>query len=134
MKKLVLLMLVSTIVFGCARKVVQTAPSAIEPSDKAGTANKPRIETPPSPPASENVTDQPKKFDMTLINTGQKVFESSCGRCHELKPPANYTQERWVKLVDWMAPKAKLTDKEKEQCLAYVQYNAKDAPKDKSKM
>ncbi len=59
------------------------------------------------------------------IADGKITFESKCNRCHALKNPADYDATRWVKLVNWMAPKAQLNDTEKSNVLAYLQANAK---------
>ncbi|MEP6675489.1 MAG: cytochrome c [Ferruginibacter sp.] len=74
------------------------------------------------------------RLNMALLASGQKVYEGNCAKCHELKEPADYTQDRWRGIVNWMAPKAKLDSMQKVQVLAYVQHNAKDAPKDKANM
>ncbi len=67
--------------------------------------------------------------NMAMVDAGKIVYEAKCGKCHGLKDPEKYTQERWVGLVNWMAPRAKVMDEEKTQVLAYVQHNAKDAVK-----
>jgi mono/diheme cytochrome c family protein len=56
---------------------------------------------------------------------GKETYIANCGRCHSLKKPDNYTSEEWVPLVNKMAPKAKLSDADKANVLAYVQANAK---------
>ncbi len=128
MKKLFLLSFSSMIIFGCAKKNIPAAKTATS-NPKTNVVSMPAIEnSTPQQPASETATDEMKKVNKLMIENGQKVFESKCGKCHDLKAPGNYTQERWVKLVDWMAPNAQLTPEEKKQCLAYLQYNAKDAP------
>ena len=74
------------------------------------------------------------RLNMSMLAAGEKTYNASCGRCHDLKAPAAYTTERWVGIMNWMAPKAKLDSMQKVQVLAYVQHNAKDAVKDKSGM
>lgn len=58
---------------------------------------------------------------------GMKVYQSSCGRCHDLKNTAEYTSEEWRPIMNSMAKKARLTDSQKAQVLAYVTQNAKAA-------
>jgi len=127
MKKLFLLSFSSMIIFGCAKKNIPAAKTE-SPTPKTVAVLAPGIEiSTPAQPAAETATDEMKKVNKLMIENGQKVYESKCGKCHSLKIPGNYTQERWVKLVDWMAPNAQLTPEEKKQCLAYLQFNAKDA-------
>lgn len=57
--------------------------------------------------------------------SGQGIFESKCGRCHELPSPSAYSVKRWEPIMDHMAPKAFLTETEKNLVLDYVQANAK---------
>lgn len=132
MKKTILIASIGFFVFSCSKKM---APAKTETPAPAATPA-PEIPAPvPAPtPVAAPANTENAKLNMALINAGQKVFESSCNRCHPLPAPDKYDSQRWVKLVDWMAPKAVLSDEQKTQCLAYVQHNAKDAPKDKSKM
>jgi cytochrome c2 len=65
------------------------------------------------------------KPDSPEAIAGKEVFTAKCGKCHELKNPADYTPKKWISIVNEMAPKAKLDDTEKKNVLAYVQSNAK---------
>ena len=119
MKKLTIVLLFAAGVYSCAKKVTPTSTAKTE---------QPPVEAPapPPPPPVAAIAEKPSS---DLIASGQRVFETRCGKCHGLKNPGNYTQVRWVDLVNVMAPKARITDEEKAQVLAYVQHNAKDAPK-----
>ena len=55
---------------------------------------------------------------------GKKVYQQYCGKCHGLKSPGDYTAERWVKLIDKMAGRAKIDENQKEQIYRYVSVNA----------
>jgi len=68
------------------------------------------------PPATEPATN---------VDAGRQTFTAKCGRCHNLKNPADYTSDEWVSLVNSMALKAQLDDTEKANVLAYVQANSK---------
>ncbi len=59
------------------------------------------------------------------IKDGQSTYNVKCGRCHGLKVTTDYTEVRWVQVMQVMAPNAKLTDTEKNNVLAYVRANAK---------
>jgi mono/diheme cytochrome c family protein len=119
MKKITLITLITISIFSCAKKMnpASTVKSTTPPPPPAAPA-------PPAPPVEAS------KPTAEMIASGQKVFEANCGKCHALKNPGDYTQQRWVGLVNWMGPKAKISDSDKALVLAYVQHNAKDAPKD----
>jgi hypothetical protein len=144
MKKITVILLAVVAMYSCAKKMT---PAASAPStDKASatvsaasapaTESKPtamKAETPVAPVTSEaaivaevTATDaMPLKKETAQVVAGKEVFKAKCGRCHDLKAPENYTATKWVKIVDWMAPKAKLDATEKENVLAYGSFYAK---------
>lgn len=56
---------------------------------------------------------------------GMKVYQNSCGSCHDLKNTTEYTSAEWRPIMNSMAKKAGLTDAQKAHVLAYVIQNAK---------
>lgn len=108
MKKIVVLSLLVASIYSCSKKVTPSTQVADKPSEKVVEQT---VVTPPA-----NTPD---------LASGKSTYEAKCGKCHELKKPEEYTAARWVGLVGWMAGKAKLTDTEKADVLAYVQANAK---------
>ena len=56
---------------------------------------------------------------------GQSTYNAKCGRCHGLKVVQDYTKDRWISVMQVMAPKANLSETEKANVLAYVTANAK---------
>ena len=62
---------------------------------------------------------------MATINEGKTIYESNCNKCHELFNPSKFNEQEWTKYLNWMAPKAKLTDAQKQTVFAYLSYNAK---------
>lgn len=54
------------------------------------------------------------------LTQGKMIYESSCGRCHDLPAVSRYTDEKWKSLVAWMAPKAKLNAQQSEMVYQYV--------------
>ena len=56
---------------------------------------------------------------------GQATYNAKCGRCHGLKATIDYTADRWASILAVMAPRANLTDAEKENVYAYVKANSK---------
>ena len=51
---------------------------------------------------------------------GKVVFENNCGKCHGLPALEKYDDEKWKSIVDWMAPKAKLTSQQADLVYLYV--------------
>ena len=100
MKKLVTIVILSFFIFACSHKTASTT---------SGTALK---------TSSATVTQE-------QFMEGKMVFEANCAKCHKLRNPASHTKEQWVKWLDKMAPKAKLTDEQKAQVYNYVSVNAK---------
>lgn len=54
------------------------------------------------------------------ILEGQKLYNGKCGKCHGLPVVEEYTEDRWPKLMDWMAPKANMDDAQKQKTLKYI--------------
>lgn len=74
---------------------------------------------------NKNTVSTVTPFSNNHIAEGQKIYNASCGRCHELHSPGEYTETEWQPIMRSMARKAKLGDNEKEMVLAYVNANAK---------
>lgn len=51
---------------------------------------------------------------------GKTIYESNCGKCHELPIVEKFNDEKWKSLVNWMAPKAKLTPQQADLVYFYV--------------
>lgn len=85
------------------------------------------------PPQTNNVNDAKTLTPSATTQTpevmaqieGQKTFNAKCGRCHGLKVTTDYTDVRWVQIMQVMATKANLTATEKDNVLAYVRANCK---------
>lgn len=54
------------------------------------------------------------------IAQGKEIFEGNCGKCHDLPNPTKFTDEKWVGIMNWMAPKAKLDNNQKALAFTYV--------------
>ena len=54
------------------------------------------------------------------IIEGQKLYTSKCGKCHELPKVNSETEKKWYKIMDWMAPKAKMDSVEKRKTVNYI--------------
>lgn len=117
MKKFWVIALCSMVFLACSKKMAPT-----------NTAS------PTAPAAQEIKPAEMARINMALLEKSKKVFEKRCSQCHALKEPVNHEQQKWVQIMERMAPKAQLDETQKAEVLAYVQHYAKDAPKDKSNM
>ena len=141
MKKTITALVLMFAIYGCSKKVAgnkskvaetppiiapvppkkEEAKVAIAPSMKAEPVNP----TVPDSPTDGEVKPKDDKKKMLLISNGKEVYSVKCSKCHEAHEPKEYSEAKWEKLVEWMAPRAKLEANEKEAVLAYVKYNAK---------
>lgn len=110
MKQVLLVCGLAALVAACAHKATPT--SSTSSTSSSGTSSA------PAPSSTANAS-------AAKIEAGHQVYNAKCGRCHGLKDPANYTAERWVPIMQSMAPKARLSEEETAQVTAYVQANAK---------
>ena len=51
---------------------------------------------------------------------GKTLFDNSCGRCHDLPKPTDFTSVQWVGIMNSMAPKAKFNDEQHKLVYDYV--------------
>ncbi len=73
-----------------------------------------------TPKASTATTPVASKSTAEQIAQGKSIFENSCGRCHKLPDPTSHTAVQWVGIMNWMAPKAKLTDEQHQWVYDYI--------------
>ena len=59
------------------------------------------------------------------VQMGRQLFESKCGKCHELYAPGTRSKESWIGVMKKMAPKAGLNDPEHTMVAAYLVKNSK---------
>ena len=102
MKKLIIITVLSLIVFACSHKTSNTITKTEVVKEK-----------------TESATVSNAQFI-----AGKTVYEAKCGRCHKLHEPNRGNMAQWTIWIDRMAPKAKLTDEEKQQVTDYVSVNA----------
>jgi len=86
----------------------------------------------PQTDKNEAKTETPVKVnterDLSVIE-GEKLYQSSCGKCHDLKDPSEYTASEWKPIMERMAPKARLTMEQKIDVMTYVTSKAKSVKK-----
>ena len=137
MKRTFTVIALSVLVWSCAKKSSPSAAAGGTSSNNGSVVNAPApakaepaaatttpVATVPSTPegtrspADASTTKSPEML-------GQSTYNAKCGKCHGLKVTTDFTADRWVSIMQVMAPKAHLDDTEKENVLAYVKANAK---------
>lgn len=84
--------------------------NTITPQEKPVIAKTNTEMVPTPPPTAENVA------------AGKSLYENNCAKCHNLYDPAKYSPEKWVGILNWMAPKAQLDATQKALVYAYVSH------------
>ncbi len=133
MKKILTIAIIGFALYSCSKKITPTVTktttdigfdkqSTLQPPMRTEISNEKSFGNPPK--VSEMVdTVVSKKTDK--IVEGQSTYKIKCSKCHELHDTEEFTAAKWVKIIDWMAPKARLEPEEKENVLAYVSAYAK---------
>ena len=55
------------------------------------------------------------------VSAGKKLYTAKCARCHKLRDPSRYTDEKWSFWMNKMRKKAKLNDDQYRQLATYVE-------------
>ncbi len=109
MKKLIILPLAAAaLLVSCKSKTTATTPTKSATSDKV-------VGYSPSFTGKKQLTEG-------MIAEGKNIFENSCKKCHGLPNPKSFTDEKWVGIMNAMAPKSKLSEKQSELVYDYVTY------------
>lgn len=66
------------------------------------------------------VIEGTKSGNAEQLALGKTVFENSCAKCHALPNPTEHSAQDWVGIMNWMAPKAKLTDEQHALVYDYI--------------
>lgn len=61
-----------------------------------------------------------KTITAEYLAQGNTIFTNSCGKCHDLPNPTDHSAQDWVGIMNSMAPKAKLTEKQHEMVYDYI--------------
>jgi mono/diheme cytochrome c family protein len=141
MKKTILILAMAVFVFSCARKntPAATAPSVStgNPGKVIGGGNAPAAApagsaattatATPSVPSEATGSRTPATPSTTAAPEvqGQSTYNAKCGKCHGLKVVSDYTADRWASIMAVMGPKARLSETETANVMAYVKTNAK---------
>jgi mono/diheme cytochrome c family protein len=100
------------------------------PSTTVGTTSS--IPDPAPPKKSKNGVIAPSNEELTAIQAtykevtmqtltnGYAIYTGVCTNCHDAMNIHSRTTEQWQNIIDDMAPKAKLTDTQKDAVYKYV--------------
>ncbi|HMX80550.1 MAG TPA: cytochrome c [Ferruginibacter sp.] len=141
MKKIFPVLALTILVWSCAKKMTpaQTESSPAAPNTGSVINNTKPAETNTGSASGGNIatgntgtegtktagTSREKSPEEQAAIAGQATFNAKCGKCHGLKPAQDYTAVRWANILAVMAPKANLTETERNNVYAYVSANAK---------
>lgn len=64
--------------------------------------------------------DQWPSADANTLESARTLYVNRCSGCHNLVTPDKHTPEEWDRLLDRMAPRAKLTAEEKESVRRFI--------------
>ena len=51
---------------------------------------------------------------------GQNIFSTKCIECHKSKTIVNYNEKKWIRIIDEMSEKSKLSVEEKLKLTKYI--------------
>ena len=140
MKNTLTILSLVILVWGCAKKITQTKSETPASNTGSVTGQTKPAETDLGKTTASTTSQAPIDNTGTTGTkiapkettpqasaeiAGQAIYNSKCGRCHGLKATIDYTADRWASILAVMAPRANLTDAEKENVYAYVKANSK---------
>lgn len=138
MKKILPVLTLAIFVWSCAKKITPTQTETPPPASNTGSVineTKPAETTTGSagttPTGSTGIegtktaASRERSPEENAAIAGQATFNAKCGRCHGLKVAGDYTATRWASILAVMAPKANLTETERNNVYEYVKANAK---------
>ncbi|MEQ1554161.1 MAG: cytochrome c [Ferruginibacter sp.] len=126
MKNFTVIIVLMFALFSCAKKITTSAKSTTTINNTETKVTATTTATIPEPEKKLPILDQVTVTKPTeLVLAGENIYVARCGKCHSLHNRDEFIASKWVKIVEWMAPKAKLDASEKESVLAYLSYYAK---------
>jgi len=70
-------------------------------------------------PTEANV-NKAEPASLSELQQGHDIFQSQCCKCHKLPKPTSHTNPEWTKILEKMAPKAKLTTEQSDLVFKYL--------------
>jgi hypothetical protein len=75
---------------------------------------------PLSPQQAEWAAEKWPEMTVEQLDNARTMYVMRCSGCHSLYQPAKYSLEKWDRILDTMAPKAKLDGTEREMVRRYI--------------
>jgi hypothetical protein len=78
----------------------------------------------PAPSAAVEPTTQPEQFALfgpPPHKSGVELWSDNCQRCHNLRPPEEFSPAQWATLVHHMRLRANLTGEEEREITKFLQ-------------
>jgi cytochrome c5 len=120
MKKFIVLFIAAaTIAVACHKKAAPTASANTNTNPTSTSTNSNASQVPVAPVTAAVV------YTSADIDAGKVIYETKCTKCHPAKPVDSFNEDRWVKILKSMIPKAKLDSVQSHQVTAYAMTNAK---------
>ena len=134
-KLLVLTFICAAVVISCGKKIIPESdannPSgpandkSTNTSGQSGNTNASSETTPSFNNMKGTQTAIPDGSRPVDLDPGKTVYVTKCNSCHALKSPGDFTVDQTFAYLKIEIPKAKLSNKEKDQLTAYLIANAK---------
>jgi hypothetical protein len=80
-----------------------------------------------SPKQADWAARQWPGMDATKLENARILYVNRCSGCHNLVLPEAHSLDKWNVILSTMAPRAKLSNEEKEQVRQYI-FTAKSVP------
>lgn len=122
MKKFIALFSICAVIIVACHKKTVPATSA-NTNTNSGTATINTNSAASQAPAAPEVVAA--AYTSADIDAGKVIYETKCTKCHAAKPVDSFNEDRWVRILKSMIPKAKLDSVQSHQVTAYAMTNAK---------
>jgi nitrate/TMAO reductase-like tetraheme cytochrome c subunit len=113
------------ILANCSPKIVKS--TTTENKKSSSSTNAEVAETLFSKLSNEEQMDIVKSIHSTdeIFNKGQTIYQTNCGKCHELYKPDSRNITTWMKVMKRMSKKASLTDEHYKLVCIFLNVKAK---------
>jgi nitrate/TMAO reductase-like tetraheme cytochrome c subunit len=113
------------ILANCSPKIVKS--TTTENKKSSSSTNAEVVETLFSKLSNEEQMDIVKSIHSTdeIFNKGQTIYQTNCGKCHELYKPDSRNIATWMKVMKRMSKKASLTDEHYKLVCIFLNVKAK---------
>jgi hypothetical protein len=113
------------ILANCSPKTVKS--TTTENKKSSSSTNAEVVETPFSKLSNEEQINVVKSIPATddIFSEAQTIYQTNCGKCHELYKPDSRNIATWMKVMKRMSKKASLTDEHYKMVSVFLNVKAK---------